>query len=869
MSGIPERNNEFVSITALFPTWNGFTDAEILPDGNILVSGQFFDYNGHFSPSLVKLDPNGNIDHSFSPGSGARHLEGDDRAARVDSITIDWRGRIYLTGIFDEFNDALVSGLVRLHDEGSVDTAFFPELISHFIFESFADLRLDGNGRIFLLGQYRKDADIWPYGLHVLLTNVAPVLDDSGDPFLSAVDEDDINNSGTSVAELLARLAPNGSAADPDGDVLGIAVVEGFFDNGSLQFDAEATGDWRGFGGLLENRSLLLGPDSLIRFRPSEDFNGPVDPVIAFRLWDQSEGVAGDRFADTTLNGGETPFSVQIETASVLVEPIPDAPKAEVKKWLVLNADDEIVIDRSKLSFFDPDDDVTSLEITYTLTRLPAQGSLRLGGAALSVNDTFTQEDIDNGLLSFASIPGPAGIDMLNFQVSASSGIPGDQMFGVGFGLPLQVKRLLAGDGADFDQFGISVAVSGDTAVVGARLRELNGFVNTGAAYVFERNVGGADGWGETAILLPGDPADSQFFGEHVDIDGDTIVVGAARDPEAGTRAGAAYIFQRDDGDPILWQESAKLQPADLAEEDRFGSSVSILGDTIAVGSPRDDDVNVDAGSAYIFERLGGGDNTWTEAAKLLPSAGLSNGSFGNSVALSEDQSTLVVGQPGRTNDLLSAGFAFVFGHDVGGADAWGEADLLTPSDGVDRDLFGIDVAISGDTIAVGSPLSDPKGESSGSVYLYERNTVDPDQWDLIVKLVAADGDRAGRYGRSVALDGDALVVGSVGDDDSGSFSGSAYVHQRDEGGSGAWGLVTKLVPYDSAESDIFGREVDLSGGTVIGGASGHDARGSSAGAASGPDHPSFHRMDCRGSARNRHVPGLPDGGEFRCHAHG
>ena len=210
----------------------------------------------------------------------------------------------------------------------------------------------------------------------------------------------------------------------------------------------------------------------------------------------------------------------------------------------------------------------------------------------------------------------------------------------------------------------------------------------------------------------------------------------------------------------------------------------------------------------------------------------MSNGSFGNSVALSEDESTLVVGQSGRANGLVSAGIAYVFGRNVGGADAWGEADVLSPNDGVDLDLFGLDVAISGDTIAVGSPLSDSKGESSGSIYLYERNTVDPDQWDLLAKLVAADGDRAGRYGRSVALDGDTLVVGSVGDDDSGSFSGSAYVHQRNEGGSGTWGLVTKLVPYDGAESDIFGREVDVRGGTVIGGASGHDARGSGAGAA-------------------------------------
>ena len=734
----PEHDNERISVPAFFPTWHGFTDAKILADGHILVSGQFFEYDGHFSPGLVRLDPNGNIDYSFSPGGGARHLESDDRAARVDSITVDWRGRIYLTGLFDEFNDALVSSLVRLHDDGSVDTAFFPELTSHFLFESFADLHLDGNGRIFLLGQYRKDTDIWPYGLHVLTTNLAPVLDNSGAPFLTAIDEDEdpMENPGTSVAELLARLAPNGSATDPDGDPLGIAIVEDFEDNAFLQFDVEATGDWRGFGRQFEHRALLLGPDSLIRFRPSEDFNGTVDPVIAFRIWDQSEGLPGDRRADTTVNGGESAFSVDIDTASIAVQPVQDAPKAEVNKWLVLNDDDEIVIDRSKLSFFDPDDDVTALEITYTLTSLPLQGTLKLGGAALNINDTFSQEDINNGLLSFASIPGAAGIDMFNFQVSASSGIPSDQMFGVGFGLPLQVKKLLAGDGADGDQFGFSVAISGDTAVVGSRLRDSNGFIDSGAAYIFERNIGGTDSWGETAILLPGDPADSQNFGDHVDIDGDTIVVGASRDPEAGTQAGAAYVFQRDAGDLTSWHASTKLQSADLAEEDRFGFSVSLRGDTIAVGSPRNDDADVDAGSAYIFERPGGGDNTWSEAAKLLPSASLSNGTFGNSVALSEDELTVVVGQPRRADGLASPGFAYVFGRN-GGADAWGEAALLSPTDGVDLDLFGIDVAISGETIAVGSPLSDPKGESSGSVYLYERNAGNPDQWDFLAKLVS------------------------------------------------------------------------------------------------------------------------------------
>ncbi len=165
-----------------------------------------------------------------------------------------------------------------------------------------------------------------------------------------------------------------------------------------------------------------------------------------------------------------------------------------------------------------------------------------------------------------------------------------------------QLKKLTASDGAVGDRFGDSVSVSCDTAVVGASSDDDNGN-NSGSAYIFKRNQGGADQWVEVKKLTASDGAAGDQFGRSVAISGDSVVVGAEGDDDNGDNSGSAYIFERNQGGADNWGQFSKITASDGAVGDRFGGrgsaqgsgqGVAISCDTIIVGARR-------AGSAYIF----------------------------------------------------------------------------------------------------------------------------------------------------------------------------------------------------------------------------------------------------------------------------
>ena len=164
----------------------------------------------------------------------------------------------------------------------------------------------------------------------------------------------------------------------------------------------------------------------------------------------------------------------------------------------------------------------------------------------------------------------------------------------------IERKKLLPSDGESWDYFGESVSISGDTAIVGAYEDDDNG-TESGSAYIFSRDQGGADNWGEVKKLLPSDGAEFDNFGYSVSISGDTAIVGAYRDDDNGDSSGSAYIFSRDEGGVDNWGEVKKLTASDGSYRDRFGHSVSISGDTAIVGAYQDDDNGIGSGSAYIF----------------------------------------------------------------------------------------------------------------------------------------------------------------------------------------------------------------------------------------------------------------------------
>ena len=279
--------------------------------------------------------------------------------------------------------------------------------------------------------------------------------------------------------------------------------------------------------------------------------------------------------------------------------------------------------------------------------------------------------------------------------------------------LLLQVKKLLASDAEAGDRFGWSVAVSGDTAVVGARSEGAGGF-NAGAAYVLQRDQGGADNWGEVTKLTASDTQTGDLFGYSVAVSGDTAIVGA-RDEDAGSpdinfNAGAAYVFQRDEGGADNWGEVTKLTASDAQAEDWFGFRVAVSGDTAVVGACCEDAVGSNnAGAAYVFQRNEGGADNWGELIKLTASDAQAGDEFGVSVAVSAD--TAGVGARLEDTGGDAAGAAYVFRRNEGGADNWGELIKLTASDAQAGDEFGVSVAVSADTAVVGASGEDGRGQ--------------------------------------------------------------------------------------------------------------------------------------------------------------
>jgi prepilin-type N-terminal cleavage/methylation domain-containing protein len=321
-----------------------------------------------------------------------------------------------------------------------------------------------------------------------------------------------------------------------------------------------------------------------------------------------------------------------------------------------------------------------------------------------------------------------------------------------------QQAKLVPADGAAYDRFGSAVAVDADTIVVGAYGDDDKG-TYSGSAYVFTR-TGGT--WTQQAKLVPADGAASDYFGYAVAVDADTIVVGAYKDDDKGSASGSAYVFTRTGG---TWTQQAKLVPADGTAGDYFGFAVAVDADTIVVGAYGDDDKGADSGSAYVFTRTGA---TWTQQAKLTAPDGTANDYFGHAVAV--DAGTIVVGAYGDDDKGDYSGSAYVFTRTGG---TWTQQAKLVPADGAAYDDFGTAVAINANTIVVGAHKDDDKGTDSGSVYVFVRTGA---TWAQQAKLTAPDGTAGDWFGRAVAVDGDTIVVGAPYDDDKGDNSGSVWV---------------------------------------------------------------------------------------------
>ena len=274
-------------------------------------------------------------------------------------------------------------------------------------------------------------------------------------------------------------------------------------------------------------------------------------------------------------------------------------------------------------------------------------------------------------------------------------------------GLISQQAKLTASDGVGGEQLGRAVAISGDTAVLGAPFADGTTTTDIGAVYVFVKSSGT---WSEQARLEASDANTDDNFGGSVAIDGDTIVVGSEFDVSGGVQRGSAYVFTRSG---TTWTEQAKLLAGDGAGFDRFGSAVAISSDTIVIGAQSD-------GSAYVF--VGAGSN-WAEEAKLVPSDGAGPDIFGDSVDIDGD--TVVIGAPIHTHGITQSGSAYIF---VRSGTTWTQQAELLANAPVSGDRLGNAVGISVDTVVVGAELADNTGGvDAGSAYVFTRFRSDLD----------------------------------------------------------------------------------------------------------------------------------------------
>ncbi len=410
------------------------------------------------------------------------------------------------------------------------------------------------------------------------------------------------------------------------------------------------------------------------------------------------------------------------------------------------------------------------------------------------------------------------------------------------------------------DDFGQSIALDGDTLVVSAYqessdavgiggAQDNNNAISSGAVYVFVRS---GSTWTQQAYIKASNADKVDLFGRAVGLDGDTLVVSAHGEASAAAgvdgdqtdnslrNAGAVYVFERSGS---TWSQTAYIKASNPGENDYFGIDLALDGDTLAVGAREDSDATgingdqsnddaPDSGAVYVFVRSA---HTWTQQAYLKASNTGAGDYFGDALALNAD--TLVVGAPreasgGRgvgadqSNDNAErSGAAYVF---TRSGTTWTQQAYLKASNTTIGDEFGGAVALDGDTLAVGAAnefsaavgvdgdQTDTNAPFAGAVYLFHRSARG---WAQEAYIKASNTDAFDRFGTSVALHGDRLAVGAIGErsdaigvdgdqlDNSIGQAGAIYLFARS---AGSWSQLAYVKSSNTDNADYFGWEVAL-----------------------------------------------------------
>lgn len=314
--------------------------------------------------------------------------------------------------------------------------------------------------------------------------------------------------------------------------------------------------------------------------------------------------------------------------------------------------------------------------------------------------------------------------------------------------------------GGDFgDQYGYSVDIAGNYAVVGAIRTDVYGKSDAGAAYVYVTN---GTNWYELGTLTASDAGMDDNFGNSVGInDQGVVVVGAAANDDFGASTGSAYVFEYHYGN---WIQLEKLLASDAGDGDAFGTDVAIDGNRIVIGAPANIGVpDLRSGAVYVFEPHYG---HWAQTARLTHTVAEVFDHLGQSVDIEGDY--IIAGAP-FAND--KTGDAYIFYHN---GLQWSQQAKISPSDGSPHDKFGWSVGITGGYAVVGAHLDDDLGSESGSLYIYEQSGT---SWNELVKHTASDGMAGDRMGNQVDIDVNYAIGGAPYHDEGAPESGAAYIY--------------------------------------------------------------------------------------------
>ncbi|MFC3123098.1 FG-GAP repeat protein [Agaribacter flavus] len=360
-----------------------------------------------------------------------------------------------------------------------------------------------------------------------------------------------------------------------------------------------------------------------------------------------------------------------------------------------------------------------------------------------------------------------------------------------------QVK-LLANDGKTEDQFAFSVAIDGTTALIGAHKADTNNIKDTGAAYIYALSD---KGWRQEAKLIAAPAYANDTLGGNVALNDHIAMLGAIRRDDKGEDSGAVFAFEKEAN---TWSQKQMITAPDTKTGDAFGQSIALTNRFMVIGAPRSDSPEQDSGSAYVFIR---NDNTWQFHSKLVADDAVKGDLFGISVAI--DGNTILVGADLNDEKAENAGAVYVYAFN---GRHWKQQAKLMAEDGGDTDIFGVRVALNGNTALISARRDDIEGVGvdAGSAYVFERSGT---QWQQTQKLIAPDARADDRFARGVALNQNMALVTAMHHDAKGDNAGALYVFKKRKD---KWHFAKKILANDGMPGDRFGWNLAASNNTAL-----------------------------------------------------